>query len=85
MRSEPVWFLRRYINSMIIDVRDNPKGVVIEVGPPGYRGRSRLLLTGITAATEIRTPRPRDADDDQAQIDIGDDMYERSRYDKEDL
>ena len=81
--SEPVWFLRRYINSMIVDVRANPKGVVLEVGPPGYRGRSRLLLTGITDATELRGPPPPDPDDDQAQIDIGDDMYERSRYDKE--
>jgi len=84
--SEPVWFLRRYINSVIVDVRTNPQGVVLEVGPPGRRARRRLLLTGITTATELRGPPPPDPDDDQAQIDIGDDIYERSRYDdKEDL
>jgi hypothetical protein len=83
--SEPVWFLRRYIGMGIMDVRGNAAGIVLELAPAGRIARTRILLTGITAATEIRTPRPDPADDDQAQIDIGDDMYERSRYDKEDL
>jgi hypothetical protein len=71
-------FLRRYINMRIVDVRDNPKGTVVELGPIGYMSRRTILLTGITAGTELVRPVP-DRDDDQAQIDIGDDMYERQR------
>jgi hypothetical protein len=78
--------LRQFINMQIVDVRDNAAGVVLEVRNVGYTHRPRrLLLAGVTAASELRevTP-PRDPDVDQAQQDIGDDIYERRRYEEED-
>jgi hypothetical protein len=74
----PTWFLRRYINMSIVDVRDNPKGIVVEVGPPGWRGRRRLLIEGVTKVTELADA-PHGRDSDQHEIDIGDDIYERQR------
>jgi hypothetical protein len=84
--TSPAWFLRRYINMQIVDVRDNPAGTVIEVRSVGFTHRPRrVLIAGITAASELRdTPPPRDPDVDQAQIDIGDDLYERQREERED-
>lgn len=77
--------LRQFIKMQIVDVRDNPAGVVLEVRTVGYMHRPRrVLLAGITAATVLYdTQPPRDRDVDQAQQDIGDDIHERRRYEEE--
>ena len=81
--SDTARLLRRYVNMRLVDVRDNPKGVVLELGPIGRRGR-RLILLEHATASELMRPPVDDPDVDQAQIDIGDDIYEQRRYDEED-
>lgn len=79
-------FLRRFIGMRIVEVRDNAAGIVLEVGPPGRMSRRRVLLKGVTDVTELRTPPDADVDDlAQAEIDIGDDIYEQRRYLEENL
>lgn len=79
--------LRGYIHMMIMDVVDKGDGTVLVLGPPARLGRRRLLIKGPIEVVELRErtiPRPRYDDDDdlagQAQVDIGDDLYEQNRY-----
>lgn len=80
--SDTARLLRRFVNMRLVDVRDNPKGVVLELGPIGRRGRRLILLEHATASELIRPP-VADPDIDQAQIDIGDDIYEQQRYEED--
>ena len=77
----PALRLAGYVNMQIREVRPNVKGIVLEVGPVGRRGRHRLLLEGLTKVSEI-IPDPLASDPQdwiQEQIDLGDEMYERQR------
>jgi len=77
--------LRRFVNMQIRDVRDVPGGVLLELNAPAGQGRRRILLRGLTDAREL-VDHPYDVRDvDQAQADIGDDVYERQRYDERDI
>jgi hypothetical protein len=83
----PVTVLRHFLNMQLVDVHDDPAGVVLEFGPRGHMSRRRVFVEGVTAVRDITVDRPAwsKADDDQAQIDIGDDMYERERYADRDI
>lgn len=76
--------LRHYCGMVVVDVRDNPAGTVFVLSPVGHMSSRRVLVMGITDVVEIPDP-PYKRDDDQAQVDIGDDMYERQRYDEQDI
>jgi hypothetical protein len=84
---ETTKFLRKFIGSQIRDVHDVPDGIAIGVGPPGRMSRREVVLIGTTEVVEVVVlPRHRAYEDDaQAQTDIGDDMYERQRYDEQDM
>lgn len=76
--------LRRYITMQIRAVRDNPKGVVVEVGPVGHMSSRRILIEGITKVSEIPDPPPaRDDLDDQHDDEIADEYHERQRYEED--
>ena len=80
----PALRLAGYVNMQIREVRPNVKGIVVEVGPVGRRGRYRLLLEGVTRVSEIPDPLATDPQDwIQEQIDLGDEMYERQRYEED--
>lgn len=77
--------LVEFVNMMILDVHDGDDGIVLELGPPGRRASRLVLLESCFSVVDITTRHPWTADDDeQAQVDIGDDLYEQerlSRYD----
>lgn len=72
---------------MILDVHDRDDGAILELGPPARLGHRLVLLEGCWRAVDVTTePAPwTSADDAQAQADIGDDLYERSRYDDREI
>lgn len=79
--------LRMFIGWQIVDVTTHRNGVVVDLKLPGrsYNPPRRLLLKDVTRVDELADPKPRDPDWEQLQIDIGDDMYERQRYDETDI
>jgi hypothetical protein len=85
--SDHVFLLGRYVNMQIRDVRSNPKGVVIELGPMGRRSTRRILVEGITRVSEIPDRLAHDpaydADWEQQEIDLGDEYADRKRYEED--
>lgn len=81
--------LRMFIGWQIRDVEVKPNGVVVSLVLPGYTYNPprRLLLKDITNVRElVAATRPEPEPDwEQLQIDIGDEVYERSRYDEHDI
>ena len=83
----PATLLAQWVNMRIIDARPAPGRVVLEVGPIGRRGSHRILIEGVTRVVELADTVETDPDPDwvQLQIDIGDELYERQRYEEGDL
>lgn len=79
--------VRQFVGWLITDVKPRPTGVVLELKLPGrtYNPPRRLLLKDVTRVDVLADPKPRAVDWEQLQIDIGDDIYERSRYDEKDI
>ena len=83
--------LNMYQGWYIDAVKTHRNGVVVELKLPGrsYNPPVRLLLKDVTRVDElIDKPEPVEPADPewvQLQIDIGDDMHERSRFDEHDI
>lgn len=74
--------LRQHVGTAIIGVHEHHNGILLELAPRGHMSRRWVLVEGVTGVTDITFDRATDtrAEDEQAQIDIGDDKYERERY-----
>jgi hypothetical protein len=79
--------LRGFIGWTITDVTARRDGVVVDLKLPGrsYNPPTRLVIKDVTRVDELVTAPAPEPDWEQLQIDIGDDMYERSRYDEKDI
>jgi hypothetical protein len=54
--SDSTRLLRGFIGMRIFDVRDNPAGTVLVLGPIGYRNATRTLIID-GPITELKPPR----------------------------
>lgn len=82
----PAAAMRQFIGMTILDVHEYPSGdFAIELSPRGHMSRRMVLVEDATNVRDITFDRDDGArpDDEQAQIDIGDDIYEREREDRE--
>lgn len=90
----PATALNTYTGMQLVEAHDHAGAIVLELAPLGRMSRRLVLVEGDNLrVTDISDPswqgthRNRRGvttrDDEQAQIDIGDDRYEREREDRE--
>lgn len=87
--TSPIDALNMFANMQFVIAHQHQTGIVLELCPLGHMSRRWLYIDGVTAVTDVSDGQHtaiyrnrRGPTDDQAQIDIGDDMFEREREDR---
>lgn len=84
----PHAMLRMFAGMQIVEAHQHPAGIVLELCPLGHMSRRWLYLEGVIAVSDVSDPpaatyRNRRGITEQQHVDIGDDMHEKEREDRE--